>query len=211
VSELVFQNMQPEHVERAAEMELVCFPTADPDDLLDADDLLGHIRHFPEGIFVVLDGDRVVGMGAGLLVDYDFSDLQHTLKSVCGPQGANHRPEAAWYYGTDISVHPDYRGRGIGRRLYQLRKGVVQRLDKRGIIAGGHLPGFRDHKHAMSPDEYVKKVVARELFDPTLSMQLKNGFEVLGVIHDYIADPSIDNCSAFIRWNNPDHVPTTEP
>lgn len=202
MSEVRFEAMRPEHVEQAARMELLCFPTADPDDLLDADDLLGHVEQFPEGIFVALEGDEVVGMGAGLLVDYDFTDLQHTLQGICGERASKHDPNGAWYYGTDISVHPDHQGQGIGRRLYELRKDVVRRLDRSGIIAGGHLPGFRQHKHQLSCEEYVAKVVAGELVDPTLTMQLRNGFEVLGVIHDYIRDPSIDNCSAFIRWRN---------
>lgn len=210
MTELVFRLMGREHVEQAAAMELLCFPTANPEHLLDAGDLLAHVERFPEGNFVVLDGMRVVGMGCGLLVHYDFSDLQHTLQSVCGERGAKHDPEAPWYYGTDISVHPDYRGHGIGRKLYQLRKDVVRRLDRNGIIAGGHLPGYREHKDTMTAEEYVAKVVAGELFDPTLSMQLRNGFEVLGVIHDYLDDPSIGNVSSFIRWRNPDRVAGSE-
>jgi GNAT superfamily N-acetyltransferase len=202
-----FRNMGPEHVEQAAAMELVCFPTANPEHLLDAEDLLGHVTRFPAGNFVVLDGERVIGMGCGLLVDYDFSDLQHTLQGVCGKAGANHRDDAPWYYGTDISVHPDYRGHGIGRRLYELRKDVVRRLNKKGIIAGGIVPGYEAHKATMRCEDYVAKVVAGELYDPTLTMQLHNGFEVLGVIHDYMDDPATDNCAAFIRWRNPDHVP----
>jgi hypothetical protein len=37
--------------------------------------------------------------------------------------------------------------RGIGKRLYELRKEVVRRYNKKGIIAGGHIVGFADHKH----------------------------------------------------------------
>jgi GNAT superfamily N-acetyltransferase len=200
--------MQPGHVEEAAAMELLCFPTADPASLLDADDLLGHVERFGEGCFVALDsehGDAVVGMGCGILVQYDLSNLQHTMLEVCGERAANHDPDGPWYYGTDISVHPDHRGHGIGHHLYELRKDVVRRLDRRGIIAGGHLPGYRQWKHRLTPEQYVERVVAGELVDPTLTMQLHNGFEVLGVIRGYLHDPSIDDIAAFLLWRNPDH------
>lgn len=201
---LVFTHMGPEHVEEAAAMELACFPSTNPADLLHAEDLLGHVERFPEGNFVVLDAGRVVGMGCGILVDFDFSHLQHNLHDICGERASGHDPDGAWYYGTDISVLPDHRGRGIGRRLYELRKDVVRALDRAGIVAGGHLPGYRDHRD-LEPEEYVARVVAGELVDPTLTMQLHNGFEVMGVIREYLDDPSIGGCASLIVWRNPDH------
>ncbi|MEZ5342123.1 MAG: GNAT family N-acetyltransferase [Acidimicrobiales bacterium] len=41
-----------------------------------------------------------------------------------------------WYYGTDITVLPEYRGYGIGRHLYELRKDVARTFNRKGIIAG---------------------------------------------------------------------------
>lgn len=210
MSRYVFRPMGPEHVREAAALELRCFPTTDPASLLDAEDLLGHVERFPEGNFVVLDaehGDAVVGMGCGILVDYDLSDLQHTMFGVCGRRAANHDPGGAWYYGTDISVHPDHRGQGLGRHLYELRKDVVRRLGREGIVAGGHLPGYRDWKDRLAPEQYVAKVVDGELVDHTLTMQLHNGFEVLGIIRGYLHDPSIDDVATFLLWRNPERRP----
>ena len=53
-------------------------------------------------------------------------------------------------------------------------------------------------------EAYVERVVAGELRDPTLSFQLHNGFEVLGVIKDYVEDPSCGGYAAAIVWWNPD-------
>lgn len=193
--------------DRCAELEMIAFPHADPDELLSADDIRAYARTFPEGFFVVLDGEKkVVGQGAGIFLDFDFDRPQHTILEITGEnQCGNHNPDGDWYYGTDIVVHPDYRRRGIGRRLYELRKDLVRRHGKRGIIAGGHMPGFADHKDEMSAAEYVDRVVAGELYDPTLTFQLENGFEIRGVLADYIADPAIDNWAALIVWENPDH------
>jgi GNAT superfamily N-acetyltransferase len=206
VSDFRVVNVTEDLADRCAELELIAFPHADPDELLSADDIRAYARTFPEGFFVVLDGEKVIGQGAGIFLDFDFDSPQHTILEITGEnQCGTHDPDGDWYYGTDIVVHPEYRRRGIGRRLYDLRKDLVRRHGKRGIIAGGHMPGFADHKDEMSAAEYVDRVVAGELYDPTLTFQMDNGFEIRGVLADYIADPAIDNWAALIVWENPDH------
>ncbi len=203
---LRYENLSPEWVDGAARCETIAFPTADPGDLLGSDDFAAYLEVFPEGVFVVIDddaapGEEVVGVGAGIFVDFDFDHIEHTIWEVAGEhQCSNHDPDGQWYYGTDITVLPDYRGHGIGRKLYDLRKDVVRRYGRRGIIAGGHLPGFAEVKHDMTAEQYVAEVVAGKRGDATLTFQLKNGFEVRGVIQNYFADPAIDNKASLIVW-----------
>ncbi len=82
----------------------------------------------------------------------------------------------------------------------------MRRHNKRGIIAGGHIPDFAKHKHEMSAAEYVEKVAAGELYDATLTFQLENGFRVRGVLENYIHDEATDSWSALIVWDNPDYA-----
>jgi GNAT superfamily N-acetyltransferase len=206
MGELRYVNLTADLAPQCAELELACFEHADPTELISEADFRAYARTFPEGFFVCLDGGRVVGQGAGIFLDFDFEHPQHTIVGITGEhQCGNHDPDGEWYYGTDIVVHPEYRRRGIGRRLYALRKDVVRRYDKKGIIAGGHIPDFAKHKHAMSAAEYVQKVAAGELYDATLSFQIENGFEPRGVLENYIRDEATDGWSALIVWENPDH------
>ncbi len=185
-------------------IELTCFPMANPDDLLSEDDIRAYAGTFPEGYFVALIDGEPVGMGAGIYLDFDFSNPQHTIASITGEhQCGNHDPDGDWYYGTDITVLPEFRGRGIGRMLYEKRKGLVISAGKRGIIAGGSLPGYFDYKATMPIREYVDKVVGGELFDPTLSFQLANGFAVRGLLENYLEDEADDGWAALIVWENP--------
>lgn len=188
-----------------AALERLCFPHADPAELIGVEDALASARTFPEGFFVVLDGDRVVGQAAGIFLDFDFSRPQHSILEITGEhQCGNHRAEGAWYYGTDIAVHPEHRRRGIGRMLYELRKDLVRRHRRRGIVAGGHIPGFAAHKQRMSAAEYIDRVARGELHDPTLSFQLHNGFRVVCPLANYLKDEATDSWSALIVWDNPD-------
>ena len=207
MSELRYVNLTEELAPRCAAREIACFPHADPEELLSEDDIRAYARVFPEGFFVCLDGDEVVGQGAGIFLNFDFDHPQHGIIEITGEnQCGNHDPDADWYYGTDIVVHPDHRRRGIGKKLYELRKEIVRRHNKRGIIAGGHIPDFAKHKHEMSAAEYVEKVAAGELYDSTLTFQLGNGFRTCGVLENYIQDEATDSWSALIVWDNPDYV-----
>jgi GNAT superfamily N-acetyltransferase len=203
MDELRYVNLTPEFAPQCAKLELESFPDADPDGLIDEEGFRAYARIFPDGFFLCLDGDRVVGQAAGIFLDFDFDHPQHSIAEISGEhQCGNHDPDGDWYYGTDIVVNPDYRRRGIGKRLYELRKDVTRRFDKKGIIAGGHIIGYADHKHHMSAAEYVDKVAKRDLYDATLTFQLDNGFEVRGVLADYLEEPAIDNWAALIVWEN---------
>ncbi len=205
---LDYVQVAPRFAEDLEELERICFPTTDPADLTSVATVEMQCEKFPEGGFVVLDGERVIGFGMGVFVDFDLDDFQHHIDEAVGPTGSEfHDPDGEWYYGTDIAVHPEYRGMGVGRRLYELRKDVVRRYNRAGIIAGGVIPGFAKHKHTMSAEEYVRKVAAGELTDPTLSFQISNGFEARGVIAGYMRDEAVDNYASFIVWHNPDYDP----
>ncbi|HEX9644743.1 MAG TPA: GNAT family N-acetyltransferase [Acidimicrobiia bacterium] len=206
MAELAFVNIREDLISQMAQLELVCFPTANPDELLGVREWEAYHATFPEGVFVAMDGPKVVGVGAGILLDFDFEHPQHSIVSITGEdQCGNHDPAGDWYYGTDITVHPGYRRRGIGHGLYERRKTLVRDLDRRGIIAGGHMPAFADHKAHMSAAEYIERVRAREIYDPTLTFQMENGFELLGVLEDYMHDDATDGWSALIVWHNPDY------
>jgi ribosomal protein S18 acetylase RimI-like enzyme len=207
VEQLRFGNLTRDFAAACADLELRSFPTADPKGLLSKQDIEVYADTFPEGFFVCLDGEKVVGQSAGILLDFDFENYQHTIADITGEhQCGNHDPNGRWYYGTDIVVDPVYRRRGIGRAMYDLRKDLVQRLGKDGIIAGGHMHGFEHHKHTMAPDDYIASVREGSLYDPTLTFQMEQGFELHGALENYLPDESTDGWSALIVWRNPDTV-----
>ena len=200
-SELVLTTLRAEHAEGLERLQIACFPTLAPFERMRQEHFLSHAALFPEGNFVVLDGKKVVGLGSGFLTNFDFTAKHTFWEAVSEGFYTRHDPNGAWYYGGDISVHPDYRGFGLGRKLYGARKEVVRRLGRRGIVAGGMLPGYAAHK-SMSIHGYVQKVVAGELSDPTLSFQLKNGFEVRGLLENYLDDDASDGWATLIVWEN---------
>jgi len=205
MTEICITTIQRDHFAGLAVLQQICYPTLGPQELMTADHFASHHRLFPEGQIVVVVDDQVVGQGSGFLIDFDFAHANHRFSDICaGFYFTNHNPAGLYYYGADISVHPAYRGRGIGRRIYAARQDLVRRAQRRGIVAGGLIPGYATYKATLSVQAYVDRVVAGELYDPTLSFQLRNGFRVRGLIENYIEDSASDNWATLIEWVNPD-------
>ena len=203
--DITYEQIRAEWSVELAAIERAAFPTAGIEDLLVPEEIEVYCDTFPEGGFVALHEGRPVGMGVGIFIDFDFEDSHHSLDDLIGENSCgNHSADGDWYYGITIAVDPGYRRLGIGHQLYIRRKDLVRRFAKAGIVAGGVIPGYKDHIHEMSADEYVEMVVAGELYDPTLSFQLDNGFEALGAIPDYMDDPAVGNNAVLIVWRNPD-------
>ncbi|MEO0586145.1 MAG: GNAT family N-acetyltransferase [Planctomycetota bacterium] len=199
--EVQLTTIEPRYFEALAQLQRDCYPTLAPIELMGVDHLASQHAVFPGGQFVALvDGD-VVGMASGFFCRFDLDHPTHTFREFCDNlYFRTHDPDGPWYYGADISVHPDCRGMGIGRLLYQARQDLVRDHGKRGIVAGGLIPGYADHKHALTPAEYVDRVVAGTLTDPTLTFQLRNGFRVRGLIPDYLEDEASDHWATLITW-----------
>ena len=202
------ETIQPRYAAALEQLQRDCFPTVADAELMRAEHFLNHCRLFPEGNFVALVGERVIGLGSGFLIDFDFEHAQHRFQEIIADGFySHHDPGGDWYYGGDISVHPDFRRRGVGSRLYAARKGIVKGLNRRGIVAGGLIPGYAEFKATLSPREYVGRVVAGDMYDSTLSFQLGRGFEVRGLLENYIDDEASDNWATLIVWRNPDYQP----
>jgi len=183
------------------------FPTLAADELITAAHYRAHIERFPEGQLAVVTAERqLVACSTDFRTTFDFDHIEHRyIDAVDHNWLGRHDPDGDWLYGADVGVLPEYRRRGLARRLYEARHALVRRLRLRGHVAGGLLRGYGAWKARMAVDEYVARVVAGELVDPTLTAQLRCGFEVRGIIQSYVTDPSCDNKAALIVWPNPEY------
>jgi GNAT superfamily N-acetyltransferase len=183
------------------------FPTLAADELITAAHYRAHIERFPEGQLAVVTAERqLVACSTDFRTTFDFGHIEHRyIDAVDHNWLGRHDPDGDWLYGADVGVLPGYRRRGLARRLYEARHALVRRLRLRGHVAGGLLRGYGAWKARMAVDEYVARVVAGELVDPTLTAQLRCGFEVRGIIQNYVTDPSCDNKATLIVWPNPEY------
>ncbi len=169
--------------------------------------LASHQRMFPQGQLIAELNGKIVGAASTLIVDLGSNPLrQHTWSGITDSgYFTNHDARGDTLYGADIYVHPDAQGLGVGAALYEARRQLCKKLNKRRILAGGRLVGYGGHGDAISAHEYARRVAAGELRDPVLSFQLHQGFHLRDVMPNYLRDPQSRNHASLIEWLNPDY------
>jgi GNAT superfamily N-acetyltransferase len=196
-SGIVVSNTRAEHADQLEKLQELVFPTLSPDERFRAPHYLKHIELFPEGQFVALDGDKVVGMTSTVRLDFDFDHPGHTFADVMqGGWMTSHQPTGAWMYGADVGTHPEYRRRGIARGLYAARHETVHMLGLKGQVTVGMLSGYAARRGEMTIQEYYRQLEEGSINDPTVSAQRHLGFQLRGLMTNYLNDPVCDNSGA---------------
>ncbi|MDB5120378.1 MAG: Carbon-nitrogen hydrolase [Sphingobacteriales bacterium] len=162
------------------------------------------LKLFPEGQLCIAVDDKVVACSLAIIVEYDEYGDKHTYELITGKYTfSTHNPNGDTLYGIEIFVSPEYRGLRLGRRLYEARKELCETLNLKSIIAGGRIPGYHAHADVLSPRQYIDKVKAKELYDPTLTFQISNDFHVRKVLKNYLpGDHESKEFATLIEWNN---------
>lgn len=190
------------------ECQNAAYPNIDDDSLVDDRKMLMQIEAFPDGLFLAECDGKVVGYCTSLILQLDDDSPWYSYDEITGVGTfSTHDPSGDTLYGSDIAVHPDYRGKGVAGKLYVRRKGLLKRYNLRRMVAGGRIPGYSKQAKKMSAEEYIEKVKAGELKDPALSMHLKAGYEVLSVHYGYLNDAESMNYATYLNMENPDFDP----
>ena len=139
---------------------------------------------FPEGQIAAVVDDKVVGCALSLIVKYDHFSDEHTYAEITGNYTFDtHTPKGDTLYGIEIFIRLEFRGLRLGRRLYDARKEICEKLNLRAIVFGGRIPGYSEHSNELTPKEYIQKVKFKELYDPILTFQTSNDFHVKKVLN----------------------------
>lgn len=142
---------------------------------------------FPDGQIAVLVNGKVVGSALSLIIKYDHFGDEHTYKEITGNYTfSTHNPKGDVLYGIEVFIKPEFRGLRLGRRLYDARKELCEKLNLKSIVFGGRIPGYHKYAKEITPKEYIQKVKLKEIYDPTLTFQLSNDFHVKKVLTDYM-------------------------
>ncbi|WP_425144749.1 GNAT family N-acetyltransferase [Deinococcus sp.] len=203
----VVVNSQPWMADGLTRVQRACFPDLSEAELMGPGHFQQHLQVFPEGQFAVWDNDQqcVAASSTDLCLNIDLAHYAHPYMQEVGDNTlSTHVPGGEWLYGADIGVHPEYRSQGLSTLLYGARQHLVRRLGLKGHVAGAMPKGYGAHAHAMPIEEYVYRVALNELKDPVLSVQLRRGYRVWGIIPDYLDDASCRHYGVFIVWRNPD-------
>ena len=162
------------------------------------------INKFPAGQFLILADDKVVGCALSIIVKYDDYGDNHTYKQITGNYTfSSFNENGDTLYGIEVFISPEYRGLRLGRRLYDARKELCEKLNLKAIVFGGRIPNYHQYADELSCREYIQKVKNKEIFDPVLSFQLSNDFHVKKVLKNYLPeDEQSQEFATLLQWDN---------
>ncbi|MFP3359610.1 carbon-nitrogen hydrolase, partial [Planococcus sp. SIMBA_143] len=96
------------------------------------------------------------------------------------------------------------------KRLYDARKDLARELNVKSIIIGGRIPNYHKHADEMKASEYVEEVKFQNIYDPVLTFQLMNGFNVMRINPNYLPDDKASKQFAtLMEWNNVEYKAVT--
>ncbi|MCH1413877.1 MAG: bifunctional GNAT family N-acetyltransferase/carbon-nitrogen hydrolase family protein [Glaciecola sp.] len=168
------------------------------------------IDQFPEGQIGIIDDGKVVGIALSVQVDYGRFSNPHTYEDIVDGHDRVYSDELGdAMYGLDVVIAASHRGMRLGRRLYDARKELCRQYNLRAILAGGRIPQYHNYSDECSPTEYIEKVDKKEIYDPILSFQLSNDFQVKRLLKKYLPeDQDSVGYATLLEWNNIMYEPT---
>ncbi|WP_117884411.1 bifunctional GNAT family N-acetyltransferase/carbon-nitrogen hydrolase family protein [Aureibaculum luteum] len=162
------------------------------------------IRLFPEGQVVIKINNQIAGCALSIIIDYAQFDEKNTYKELTGNYTfSTHTKKGDVLYGIEVFIKPEFRGMRLGRRLYDYRKELCERLNLRGVAFGGRIPNYHKYKEELTPKEYLNKVKRKEIHDPVLNFQISNDFHPTKILKNYLEDDKASDAYAvLLEWDN---------
>lgn len=200
-NDIELRQLSPTDYEELAEVFDLCYGELDTFWSESQVEKLTHI--FPQGQIVAEIDGKVVGCALSLITSWAKA-ASCTYKAAVGNGTFNtHSPYGEVLYCLEIFVHPDYRGCHIARKMYEYRKELCRQMNLECIILGGRMPNYHLYSHSFSAEEYACEVRDGGLYDPVLTCQTNNGFELCGIRHNYFEfDTESAHNAALLKWKN---------
>jgi hypothetical protein len=208
-----YRIRQVEPADYAAIIEIcrLVYPTETP---YTTEELADHRQVFPQGQFVAIaiDSGAVAGVHFTLrlrMLDFHLDDSWDVL--TAGGSFLDHNPDGPTLYGADIMVHPAHQHHGLAHALTDSARFLVQEERLWRMVGASRLPGYGKHASSLNIESYVAAVLSGQLFDPVLSIHLKDGWAAVKPIHGYLQhDDDSAGWAEVIQWVNPACPPPPE-
>ncbi len=159
---------------------------------------------FPEGQVVIKVNKQIAGCALSIIVDYDKFENNHTFVEITGNYTfKTHTLNGDVLYGIDVFIKPEFRGLRLGRRLYDYRKELCEKLNLRSVAFGGRIPNYHKYSDELTPKEYIAKVRRKEIQDPVLNFQVSNDFHPAKILKNYLeGDEASNEYAVLLEWDN---------
>lgn len=159
----------------------------------------------PQHLYCAFENGRMVATASGFLCNEEDLGRDKTWLEKTGYGFfTHHDPQGNIGFGADLSVTREASQKTSDRLMYSLLVCGLLGYGLKALYLGSRIPSYHKHKD-MRVEDYVfgKQVTSKKPLDPELYFYLKDGFEIVEVIPEYMDDPDSLNYGVLIRWRNP--------
>ena len=162
------------------------------------------LNKFPEGQVVIKVDGKIAGCALSIIVNSEEVLKSHTYRDITADYTfASHTSKGDVLYGIDVFIKPQFRGLRLGRRLYDYRKELCEKLNLKSIVFGGRIPFYHKYSNDLTPKQYIEKVKIKEIDDPVLNFQLSNDFHPIRILKGYLeGDKASSEYAVLLEWDN---------
>lgn len=166
------------------------------------------IKTFSEGTAVALINKEIVGVIATQIINYDLNKNTFSWYEVTdnGFIANTHNLKGDTLYGVDLSVHPSYQNKGIGKKLMEyIGKLAIKYNLKQGLL-GSRIPNYYKYAKTIKIEDYIRIEDKKKddiQPDPELFFYKKLGLKIVKIIPNYFKDPESLNYGVLLIWKNP--------
>ncbi|WP_050184291.1 GNAT family N-acetyltransferase [Domibacillus robiginosus] len=186
------------------DVQRAAFPPPFPPDLWwNTEQLQNHIDLFPEGALCVEIDGEIAGSMTALIIQYEPGDAHSWEEVTDNGYIRSHNPDGNTLYVVDICVKPAFRKLGLAKKMVEAMYQTVVQLKLDRLLGGGRMPGYHLYADQLTPEEYLEKVTAGEIYDSVVTFLMRAGRTPVGVLHNYLDDHESHNCAALMEWKNP--------
>jgi hypothetical protein len=168
------------------------------------DKLKSHFEICPQHIYCAFEnGKMVASLTSMATTEEDMRKNKTWLEKTGDGYLTTHRANGDIGFGVDLSVSRKASNKVSDRIV--LAALFISALGEgvKAVYLGARIPGYHKNRQ-LTVEEYVygKRKNGKPL-DPELYFYLKNGFELVEIIPEYMEDPESLNYGVLIRWGNP--------
>jgi len=166
--------------------------------------IMSHFKICPRFIFCAFCKGKVIATLTNMLIDQSsLNNHSSWLDKTGNGCLTTHKPKSRVGFGADLSVLKNAPKSASNKLvLAALVDGVIGE-GLQAVYLGSRIPFYHKNSHMDVRNYVYGKRKNGKPFDPELYFYLKNGFEIVGIIPDYMEDPESLNYGVLIRWKNP--------
>lgn len=166
--------------------------------------VLNHFKNCPQIQYCAFeDGKMIATLTNIFTAEEDMLKNKTWLEKTGNGYLTTHRPYGDVGFGVDLSVIREASKKVSDRIVLAAIFTSVLGEGLKGVWLGARIPGYHKHKEMKVEDYVFGKRKNGKPLDPELYFYLKDGFEIVEIIPEYMEDPESLNYGVLIKWDNP--------